>query len=75
MRLNHHQNESLHLWPGLIDEIWMPDLFFVNAKNSHVHDGVTESKFGCLVTKLKMLQIGNFKSNQEAEFLFQCVFH
>lgn len=52
MRLNHHQNESLHLWPGLIDEIWMPDLFFVNAKNSHVHDGVTESKFGCLVTKL-----------------------
>ena len=45
MRLNHRQNESLHLWPGLIDEIWMPDLFFVNAKNSHVHDGVTESKF------------------------------
>ena len=44
MRLNHKNNESQHLWPGLIDEIWIPDLFFVNAKEAYTHKVLMESR-------------------------------
>lgn len=44
MRLNHNNNHSQHLWPGLIDEIWIPDLFFVNAKEAYTHNVLMESR-------------------------------
>ena len=37
-------NGTLTLLPALIDDIWMPDIFFTNAKNAVKHDVVEESK-------------------------------
>ena len=44
-RLIHHHNHTLHLWPALIDKMWIPDLFFVNAKRADLHKIVNESKY------------------------------
>ncbi|XP_031565044.1 gamma-aminobutyric acid receptor subunit beta-like [Actinia tenebrosa] len=36
-RLNHHLNETIQLSHGIVNNIWTPDTYFVNAKTSRVH--------------------------------------
>ena len=41
-------NQSLTLVPALVDDIWMPDLFFANAKKGFKHEVIEKSTYSKL---------------------------
>ena len=47
-----HNESTVTLLPALLDDIWMPDIFFTNAKEVFKHEVIEQSKK--FVTRLKV---------------------
>ena len=43
LKYNGSSNRNITLLPALLDDIWMPDIFFTNAKHAFNHNVVKQS--------------------------------